>query len=60
MKIWLILWGILSFIALAAPGIVSVGMFLIVPGLILVAAPTVFLYSALFALFQRVMRIPPG
>src|SRR3569832_808236 len=60
MKIWLIVWGIVAFIALSAPGGGAVGMFLIVPGLILIAAPTVFLYSALFALFQRVMRIPPG
>src|SRR3569833_1605589 len=60
MKIWLIAWGIVAFIALSAPGVVAVAMFLIVPGLILIAAPTVFLYSALFALFQRVMRIPPG
>src|SRR3569833_1902069 len=60
MKIWLIAWGIVAFIALSAPGVVAVAMFLIVPGLILIAAPTVFLYSSLFALFQRVMRIPPG
>lgn len=60
MKTWLIVWGALACIAFAAPGLVTVGMFLIVPGLILIAAPTIFLYSLLFVLFKRVMRIPPG
>ena len=40
LKIWLIVWGILSVLALAAPGVVAVAMFLIVPGVILIAAPT--------------------
>ena len=60
LKIWLVVWGILSLIAFGAPGIVAAGMFLIVPGLILIAAPTIFLYSALFAIFRRLMQIPPG
>jgi len=52
LRLWLMVWGVLALIALAAPGLVAVAMFLIVPGLILVAAPTVFLYSAFFAAFQ--------
>src|SRR3954447_22736032 len=60
LKPWLIVWGVLALIALAAPGLVAVAMFLIVPGLILVAAPTVFLYSVFFAAFRHFFSMRPG
>jgi|GEM_PF-2426382 hypothetical protein len=60
LKLWLIVWGVAAFIALAAPGIVAVAMFLIVPGLILIAAPTIFLYSAMFAVFRRLLVMSSG
>jgi hypothetical protein len=60
MKPWLIVWGILAFVALAAPGIVAIGMLLVLPGLIFIAAPTVFLYSAAFALFRRLLPFGAG
>src|SRR3569833_2761445 len=60
LRLWLIVWGVLALIALGAPGLVAVAMFLIVPGLILVAAPTVFLYSAFFAIFRHFFSMRPG
>lgn len=56
-----ILWisGILAAIAVLFPALVVLGLFLgIVPGLILGAAPTAFLYIAAFALFRKVLRNP--
>jgi hypothetical protein len=53
------LWvsGILAAVALLIPGSVVLGLFLgVLPGLILAVAPTVFLYSAAFALLRNVLR----
>ena len=60
LKLWLIVWGILAFIALGVPGVVAGGMFFIVPGLILIAAPTIFLYSAMFAVLRYLLPTRPG
>jgi len=60
LKLWLIGWGVLAFIALKAPAVVAAGLFLIVPGLILLAAPTIFLYSAMFALLRYLLPARPG
>jgi hypothetical protein len=60
LKIWLIGSGILSAIAILMPWTVVVGMFLIVPGLILIAAPTVFIYLSVFALLRLWLPLPPG
>ena len=54
-----ILWisGILAAIAVFVRGSVILGLFLgVLPGLILAAAPTAFLYTAGFALLRRVLR----
>lgn len=59
-KLWLIVWGVLAFIALKAPSVVVIGSFLIVPGLILIAAPTIFLYSAVFVLLRRLLPLHSG
>lgn len=53
------LWvsGILAAIAVLIPGSVVLGLYLaIVPGLILMAAPTVFLYTAAFAFLRKLLR----
>ncbi|MDX1984812.1 MAG: hypothetical protein SFV51_31355 [Bryobacteraceae bacterium] len=60
LNLWLAGWGILAFIAFAFPGVVVLGLFLLLPGLILTAAPTVFLYSAVFALVRHLLPHPPG
>src|SRR4051794_16213370 len=60
LKLWLIVWGVLAFVALAAPGVLTVSMFLIIPGLFLIAAPTIFLYSAMFAVFRRLLVMSSG
>jgi hypothetical protein len=53
-KSWLWTSGILAAIALFVPGAVVLGMYMLVlPGLILAVAPTVFLYTATFALIRR-------
>jgi hypothetical protein len=59
-RLWLAIWGVLAFIALAAPGVVAMGLFLLLPGLILLAAPTVFVYSAAFALVRPQLPLAPG
>jgi hypothetical protein len=56
MMIRALLWisGILAAIALFVPGAVVVGMYLLVlPGLALAIAPTLFLYTAAFAVIRR-------
>lgn len=60
MQLWLTVWGILALVALMLPGVVAVGTFFLLPGLILVAAPTIFLYSGVFALLRRFLPFPPG
>ena len=53
------LWvsGILAAIAVLIPGSVVLGLFLgVLPGLILAVAPTIFLYTAAFALLRNVLR----
>ena len=57
------LWvsGSLAAIAVLVPGSVVLGLFLgVLPGLILAVAPTIFLYSAAFALLRKVLhrRLP--
>ena len=47
---YLIVTGVAAFIALAIPGLVVIGMFLIIPGLILGFAPTAFLWGCIFAI----------
>ncbi len=60
-KIWLIVSGILSALVIAMPWLVFIGMFmLVVPGLILLAAPTVFMYLATFSVLRMVLPMPPG
>ena len=59
------LWvsGILAAIAVLIPGSVVLGLFLgVLPGLILAVAPTIFLYTAAFALLRNVLRrrLPTG
>ncbi|WP_028969393.1 hypothetical protein [Sphingomonas sp. URHD0057] len=60
-KTALIVSGVLALIALAAPGLVILGFFLlIIPGLILSLAPTVFVYLLLIAIIRAVAPVPPG
>lgn len=49
LKTYLIVTGALAFIALAFPALVVIGMFLIIPGLILGLAPTAFLWGCIYA-----------
>ena len=57
-KIALIASGILAAIALSAPGIVMLGFFLlIVPGLVLALAPTVFAYLLLIGALRRLLPL---
>ena len=49
LKLYLVVTGIGAFIAVAFPAIVVIGLFLIVPGLILSLMPTAFLYGCVFA-----------
>ena len=61
-KITLWVSGILAAIAVLSPGSVVLGLYLgILPGLILAVAPTIFLYTAAFALLRTVLRrgLPP-
>ncbi len=62
MTLKLALWisGILGGIALAAPQLVVVGLFLIVPGFVLMLAPTVFIYLATFAVTRLLLPMAPG
>ncbi|TWU67210.1 hypothetical protein [Crateriforma conspicua] len=58
MKYALIITGLLAGLAMAAPMSVVFGyLFLIIPGLVLTAAPTVFVYLAATALIRRVLPI---
>jgi hypothetical protein len=60
-KTALIVSGVLALIALASPSLVVLGFFLlIIPGLILSLAPTVFVYLLLIAVIRWVAPIPPG
>ena len=59
MSVRTVLWvsGLLTLIAVAIPQLVFFGfLLLIIPGLILLIAPTVFLYTATFAIVRR--RLP--
>ena len=57
MKFALIITGILAAVAIAAPKLVVLGYLLIVPGLILTAAPTVFVYLAATAVIRKLLPI---
>ncbi|NND97613.1 MAG: hypothetical protein HKN47_09830 [Pirellulaceae bacterium] len=58
MKYALIIVGILAAVALTAPTLVVAGYFLlIVPGLVLTVAPTVFVYLAATAVIRRLLPI---
>jgi hypothetical protein len=60
-KTALIVSGILAAIALSAPSIVTLGLFLlIIPGLVLALAPTVFVYLLLIAVIRWLLPLPPG
>ncbi|MCB9384144.1 MAG: hypothetical protein H6509_05985 [Bryobacterales bacterium] len=56
MKLLLILTGILAAVAWLFPDLVILGVFFIVPGMILWAAPTVFLYLTTFYTLQQGLR----
>lgn len=61
MWILLLIFGVLAAIALAAPSMVVLGFFLlIVPGLILAASPTVFLYIAATMGIRLALPMAPG
>jgi hypothetical protein len=50
--------GVLTLIGVAFPGLVGIGLFfLVVPGVILGLAPTVFIYTATFAIVRRYLPI---
>lgn len=55
LKTYLIITGIGAFIALSMPSLVVIGMFLIIPGLILGIMPTAFLYGVVFALVRLLL-----
>ena len=57
MKFALIITGILAAFAIAAPKLVVLGYLLIVPGLILTVAPTVFAYLAATAVIRKLLPI---
>ena len=60
MSIGKVLWvsGVLTAIVVAIPQLVAIGFFLlIVPGIILALAPTVFIYTATFAIVRRYLPI---
>ncbi|OYP33067.1 hypothetical protein [Rhodopirellula sp. MGV] len=58
MKYFLIATGLLAAIAITCPMLVAVGyLFLIIPGLVLTCAPTVFVYSLATAAIRRVLPI---
>lgn len=60
-RLALIVSGVLALIALASPSLVVLGFFLlIIPGLILSLAPTVFVYLLLIAIIRWVAPIPAG
>ena len=55
LKTYLIITGIGAFVALTMPSLVIIGTFLIIPGLILVAMPTAFMFGVAFALFRLLL-----
>ena len=60
MSVRTVLWvsGVLTAIDVAIPQLVGIGVFLLIlPGLILALAPTVFIYTATFALARRFLPI---
>jgi hypothetical protein len=60
MSVRTVLWvsGVLTLIAFGIPQLVGIGLFLLViPGLILGLAPTVFIYTATFAIVRRFLPI---
>jgi hypothetical protein len=60
-KTALIVSGVLALIALASPSLVILGFFLlIIPGLILSLAPTVFIYLLLIAIIRAILPLPSG
>lgn len=52
--------GVLALFAVAAPDIVMLGLFLIVPGLILILAPTTFIYLAAATAIRSLIPQPAG
>ncbi|MCW6532562.1 hypothetical protein NED98_20130 [Sphingomonas sp. MMSM20] len=57
LTVYLIATGGLAFIAMAFPIVVLIGMFLIIPGLILIFAPTAFLWGCIYAAAFSVMQL---
>src|SRR5882724_4662622 len=55
MPVRIVLWvsGVLTLFVLAIPRSVGIGYFLIIPGIIMELAPTVFIYTATFAIVRR-------
>ncbi|MEG3178343.1 hypothetical protein U1872_19035 [Sphingomonas sp. RB3P16] len=60
LKLYLIITGIGTALCLTMPGLVVVGFFLILPGLILFVMPTAFLWGSCFALLWFPLRLPLG
>ena len=61
LKRLIIISGVLAAVALAFPGLVTLGLFaLILPGLVLAVAPTVFLYLAASGGFRSVLPFGTG
>jgi hypothetical protein len=57
LKWYLVITGVLALVALAAPDLVIIGLFLLLlPGLILGASPTAFLWGCIYALFWVAIR----
>ncbi|TJV34715.1 MAG: hypothetical protein E5Y18_14400, partial [Mesorhizobium sp.] len=57
LKTYLIITGVGAFVALTMPWLVIIGSFLIIPGLILAAMPTAFIYGVAFALFRLLLGL---
>jgi hypothetical protein len=55
MPVRIVLWvsGVLTLFVLANPRSVGIGYFRIIPGIIMELAPTVFIYTATFAIVRR-------
>ena len=56
LKRYLLVTGILAFVAITMPGLVAIGLFLIIPGLLLGLAPTAFMWGCFFTLGWALVR----
>lgn len=60
LKWYLLITGALALIAVTMPSLVVIGLFLIVPGLILGLAPTAFVWGCIYAAIYWLLRIVVG